>query len=277
MNKINYHNLLLVAIDAVLKASEKILEVYKTDFSFMLKTDASPVTIADKQANDIICEILKPTGIDILSEEGQHSSWNERKGLKYLWIVDPLDGTKEFIKKNDEFTVNIALVCEGNPVLGVVYCPVLKELYYGLPLDEGSFKALIPDQLNLTSDTVESMLKSAQKLPMILDKQHLNVVVSRSHFNSETEKYISGLKNVHSDIRYVSRGSSLKLCMIAEGTADIYPRFGPTHEWDTAAGHAIILGTKGNVYQDNTKIPLQYNKENTLNPWFTAVNSMYNS
>lgn len=273
----NYHNLLLIAIEAALRASEKILEVYKTDFSFTQKADSSPVTLADKLANDIICEILKPTEIEVLSEEGQQSSWTARKDLKYIWIVDPLDGTKEFIKKNDEFTVNIALVYDGAPVLGVVYCPVLKELYYGLPFDDGSYKVLIPDVLNIATIRIESLLESAQKLPVIIDNEHLKVVVSRSHFNDETEKYISELKKENSEIRYVSRGSSLKLCMIAEGTADIYPRFGPTHEWDTAAGHAIILGSKGNVYQYNNSVPLKYNKENTLNPWFIAVNLIQNS
>lgn len=271
----NYHNLLIIAIKAALTASEKILEIYKTDFSFTNKADLSPVTVADKQANEIICQMLKSSEIQVLSEEGDHVPWQERKDQRYLWIVDPLDGTKEFIKKNDEFTVNIALTDHGTPILGVVYCPVLRELYYGSPSVDGAFKVLIPESFRLEENNPESLFVLARKLPFDNNSEGLTVVVSRSHRNEETEKYISKLEKEHSSIRFVSRGSSLKLCMIAEGVADIYPRIGPTHEWDTAAGHAIVRLSTGNVYQFETQRPLLYNKENTLNPWFIAVNSNY--
>jgi 3'(2'), 5'-bisphosphate nucleotidase len=275
MTKNNYHNLLITAIKAALVASEKILEIYKTDFSFTNKADLSPVTLADKQANEIICDMLKSSGIKVLSEESEQAPWQERKNQRYLWIVDPLDGTKEFIKKNDEFTVNIALTEFGTPISGVVYCPVLRELFYGSPSVEGAYKVIIPEGFIFDENNPESLFDLARKMPFGNNSEGLTVVVSRSHRNEETEKYISKLEKEHASIRFVSRGSSLKLCMIAEGIADIYPRIGPTHEWDTAAGHAIVRLSGGNVYEFETQKPLLYNKENTLNPWFVAVNSNY--
>jgi 3'(2'), 5'-bisphosphate nucleotidase len=137
----------------------------------------------------------------------------------------------------------------------------------------GAFKALLPENFKFSENSFESLTKSAMRLPSEIKSEFLTVVVSRSHRNEDTEKYISKLEKEHSNIRFVSRGSSLKLCMIAEGIADIYPRFGPTNEWDTAAGHAIVLFSGGNVYQHERQEPLKYNKENTLNPWFIAVNS----
>jgi len=275
MTNIDFHNLLMLAVDAALVASEKILEIYQTDFTYDTKVDLSPVTLADKKANEIICDKLKPTGIHVLSEEGIHSPWIERKGVQYLWIVDPLDGTKEFIKKNDEFTVNIALTENGLPILGVVYCPVFRELYYASPSVAGAYKVIIPENFKTGVTHPELLLNNAVKLPVAKKSKHLNVVVSRSHRNEETDKFISKLEKEHPSINFVTRGSSLKLCMIAEGVADIYPRFGPTNEWDTAAGHAIVLLTGGEVYQHDLKEPLKYNKENPLNPSFIAVNSNY--
>lgn len=276
MTNNDFDNLLIASIDAALTASVKILEVYKTDFSFTSKDDQSPVTLADKQANEIICDTLKTTGINTLSEEGFHLPWQERKDLEFLWIVDPLDGTKEFIKRNDEFTVNIALSHHGIPILGVVYCPVLRQLYYGSPSVNGAFKVIIPENYQSGIFPIQALFNKAQKLTAVNKSGLFTVAVSRSHRNEETEKFISKLENEYSKISFVTRGSSLKLCMIAEGIANIYPRFGPTHEWDTAAGHAIILLAGGNVLDYETKKPLKYNaKENTLNPWFIAVNSNY--
>ena len=246
--------LLALARKASSHASQAILSIYKSeDFGVDMKSDDSPLTKADKKGHDIICSYLEKSGIPILSEEGDHSNYKERKHWSRLWIVDPLDGTKEFIKRNGEFTVNIALVEEQRPILGVVEAPVLDFQYYGI-VGEGAFKV---------AASIEQNLSPLDKLD--ISRQGLKVVASRSHLNDETKEFLTGLNNP--DI--VSMGSSLKFMMIAEGKADIYPRFAPTMEWDTAAAHAIMLALGGNVF-DNKQKPLMYNKENLLNPHFEA-------
>lgn len=258
-------NLLNTAIQASIKAGKEILRIYDTDFNVEYKKDESPLTIADKNANEIIMSFLKNTGISVLSEEGRSISYEERKNWQKLWIVDPLDGTKEFIKRNGEFTVNIALIEEGVPVLGVVYVPVTDELYFG-DLKSGAFKLLKASSLSY----LDSWLEKATQLPL---KTELNrpftVVASRSHLNNETSSFIEELKKKHNKLQIISRGSSLKICMIAEGKADVYPRFAPTSEWDTAAGHAVVKAMGGKVIQsENRNDELKYNKEDILNPWF---------
>lgn len=177
--------------------------------------------------------------------------------------MDPLDGTKEFIKRNGEFTVNIALIKNGNPILGVIYVPVTKDLYFS-DNNNGAFKAV-----NADSETGLNLLKQFSiKLPFFSETETYTVVGSRSHMNLETEKFIETLKAKHGEIDFMSKGSSLKICMVAEGIANIYPRFAPTMEWDTAAGHAIALGSGCTVTQTDEKTHVVYNKEDLLNPWF---------
>ncbi len=257
---------LKTAIIASIKAGKEILKIYNTDFEVEYKKDESPLTIADKNANEIIMSFLKNTGIPVLSEEGRSISYEERKNWTSLWIVDPLDGTKEFVKRNDEFTVNIALIEKGVPVLGVVYVPVTDELYFG-DLDSGAFKLL---GASLVYTSPENWIKKANKLPLERrDNYKFTVVASRSHLNKETSDFIDELKKEHDDVRIISRGSSLKICMIAEGNADVYPRFAPTSEWDTAAGHAVVKAMGGKVLQsENRNEELKYNKKDILNPWF---------
>ena len=261
---------LILAIRAAIEAGEAILGIYQTDFSVEYKNDTSPLTLADKKANDIIIRHLKETNIPVLSEEGRSISYQERKLWNQLWIVDPLDGTKEFIKKNDEFTVNIALVEGHKPILGVIYAPVLDELYFSDRIN-GAYKLKSAQKKLASGEKINKFIVLAEKLPAIRNKSYFGIVASRSHLNEETTAFINKIKNEHPDIRIVSKGSSLKLCMIAEGEADIYPRFAPTSEWDTAAGHAIINASGGKVVlaKDETK-ELQYNKEDILNPWFIA-------
>lgn len=259
------NNLLNIAINAALKAGEEILKIYNTDFEVEYKQDESPLTTADKNANEIIMSFLLGTNIPVLSEEGRSISFEERKSWNKLWIVDPLDGTKEFIKKNDEFTVNIALIKNRKPVMGVVYAPVLDELYFG-DIEEGAYKLEKASGVNLKD---ENFIKLASKLPLSISKPYYGVVASRSHLTSETTAYIDEIKKEHNEIKIVSKGSSLKICMVAEGTADVYPRFAPTSEWDTAAGHAVVLASGGRIVQ--AKSPdeeVVYNKEDILNPWF---------
>lgn len=262
---------MMVAIRAAIEAGAKIMSVYtdpNADFEIEKKADNSPLTIADRKAHEVICEILSTTNIPILSEEGKKLPFESRKNWSELWIVDPLDGTKEFIKKNGEFTVNIAYVKNGVPQAGVIYIPVKEELYLG-DCEYGAFKV---ENINSISDeeTFSSLISRAVQLPIKEDREKFIVVASRSHLSPETEEFIGKIKELHSDIETVSKGSSLKLCLIAEGKADIYPRFAPTMEWDTAAGHAIIRAAGREVYNTDEKTPLSYNKEDLLNPWFIA-------
>jgi 3'(2'), 5'-bisphosphate nucleotidase len=255
---------LSLAIKASLLAGKEILKVYNSDdFEIKIKSDNSPLTLADKKAHEIIVEILKESNIPVLSEEGKSIPFEERKKWDLYWLVDPLDGTKEFIKRNGEFTVNVALIENGTPILGVIYVPVTKDLYFS-DSTNGAFKAV-----NADSETELNLLKQfSVKLPFFSETEIYTVVGSRSHMNTETEKFIETLKTKHDEIDFMSKGSSLKICMVAEGIANIYPRFAPTMEWDTAAGHAIALGSGCTVTQIDEKTLVVYNKEDLLNPWF---------
>jgi 3'(2'), 5'-bisphosphate nucleotidase len=257
----NISKLIETAVKAAVKAGNEILDVYyNSDFGVEFKSDNSPITLADKRAHEVIVEHLIPTNIPILSEEGKTISFDERKNRELFWLVDPLDGTKEFIKRNNEFTVNIALIEGQTPIAGVVYVPVTKVLYWAD--QNGSFKAKVSGENNLLNDI--------EKLPISSERENFVIVCSKSHMNRETEEFISSIDTKGKAIEMVSKGSSLKLCMVAEGNADIYPRLGPTMEWDTAAGHAIVIFAGKQVYQFENKKPLIYNKENLLNPWFVV-------
>ncbi len=255
------------AVKATLEAGKAIQEVYHSpDFDIQVKKDKSPLTKADRKAHEIIVSGLGQTGIPILSEEGKHLEYAERKKWGRFWLVDPLDGTKEFIKKNGEFTVNIALVEDGTPVMGIIYAPVLNTLYFAMK-GEGAYKLELQDYHDKVF-SYEALRKRAQKLPVKQERKQYTVVASRSHMSDETMEFIEKLKKEHGELDFISRGSSLKLCMVAEGKADVYPRFGPTMEWDTGAGHAIALESGCQVTLDDGVSNLQYNKENLLNPYF---------
>lgn len=259
--------LLKQAIEASLAGAVEIMDVYENaDFQVQTKDDNSPLTIADLRAHNAIKDLLEKTGIPILSEEGADIPYEERSAWKRFWLVDPLDGTKEFIKRNGEFTVNVALIENGSPVLGVVYAPVLKQIYYG-DLEDGAFmgKGVVAEE------AVEAISGKSEKLPVATERETLNVVASKSHLNQDTKDFIANLeKESDKPVDTVSIGSSLKLCLVAEGKADIYPRFGPTMEWDTGAGHAVVKAAGKKVYQADGEQELKYNKENLLNPYFVV-------
>ncbi len=257
-------DLVKTAIKAAITSGVEINILYKSGYiETKFKKDKSPVTNADLVSNKIIIDHLRSTGIPILSEENKAIPYSERKSWDRLWIVDPLDGTKEFIKGNGEFTVNIALVNNNKPVLGVIYAPVTKELYFGSS-GIGSFKANAED----AGQDIEIIVDSAQKLPSS-DQNSINIVaVSRSHMNKATEDYIRSRSGVSEKPILVSRGSSLKICMVAEGNARYYPRFGPTMEWDIAAGHAIAKYAGKTIRRIDNRGEISYNKENLLNPDF---------
>jgi 3'(2'), 5'-bisphosphate nucleotidase len=272
MNQEELNKHLRTAINASLKAGEKIIEVYNSDFAVEHKDDKSPLTLADKKSHETIDEILSETKIPVLSEEGKNIPYDERKNWQHLWIVDPLDGTKEFVKRNGEFTVNIALIENQKPILGVIYIPMMKVLYFsskGL----GAYKIdLSPLPLSLTRRGVggeaEELISLSEKLPLKKSLSKFTVVASRSHLSPETENFINELKSKHGEINFVSSGSSIKLCLVAEGSANIYPRFAPTMEWDTAAGQAIAELAGKTVIDYSTKKSMLYNRENLLNNWF---------
>ena len=261
-------------------AGDAIMEIYNRDFSIEYKEDKSPLTEADLASNEIIIKglnalnstlnIQHPTfkSIPILSEEGKEISYEERKNWEYFWLIDPIDGTKEFIKKNGEFTVNIALIHKDTPVLGVVYAPALKDMYWAVK-GKGAFKAIVNDDFWMLND--EEQAKLIKKLPLYHNNDHennLTIVASKSHLSSETQDLIDHLTLNIQHPTFISKGSSLKLVMVAEGSADIYPRLAPTMEWDTAAADAIVRESGKMTYQFENEQPVLYNKENLLNPWF---------
>lgn len=257
-----------VAIRAALEAGEAIMEVYGSeDFGIEAKEDSSPLTLADQRAHAVILNLLEATEYPVLSEEGRLIPYAERRLWHRFWMVDPLDGTKEFIQRNGEFTVNIALVEDGKVIFGVVYAPVIKELYVGIP-GRGAYRCR--KEFNFTQP-IDYLLQFADPLP--LENQHpelFTVVASRSHYNEETKLFVEKLDSGGRELSLVNRGSSLKLCLVASGEADIYPRLGPTMEWDTAAAHAVVKAAGRNVYRTDNGEELSYNKQNLLNPNFVV-------
>ncbi len=263
------NDLLKIAIEAAIEAGKEILSVYKKDFSIETKIDNSPLTEADTKSHHIIKKILSPVAINILSEEGKQLSYNERKNWKKFWLVDPLDGTKEFIKRNGEFTVNIALIENNFPVAGVVHVPVTGKTYFASE-HTGSF---VFTYLQDDKKTIDEYVNDAKKLPDASPLSVYTIVASRSHNTPETENFINEKRKEFGEVNCISSGSSLKLCLVAEGKANIYPRLAPTMEWDTAAGHAVAKFAGCKVYSYLTQEELQYNKENLLNPSFIVERS----
>ena len=255
------------AIHAAIEAGKQILDVYNQDFLVDTKEDNSPLTEADRRAHKIIKQILEPTNLPLLSEEGKMIQYAERRYWSNFWLVDPLDGTKEFIKKNGEFTVNIALIQNGAPVLGVVYVPVTARLYWGC---EGNGSYVVDIKNDNTVNEADSLYKKAHQLPLQTSEKGYTIVASRSHNTPETEAFIEEKRKQHGEVNLISAGSSLKLCLVAEGKAQVYPRLAPTMEWDTAAGHAVAKFAGCAVYNFTTRTELEYNKENLLNPWFVV-------
>lgn len=242
------------------EAGTAIMRVYASDFRVRRKADSSPLTEADSVAHRIIADALKAEhpGIPILSEESSElAPYSERRRWTRYWLVDPLDGTKEFIKRNGQFTVNIALVVHGCPVAGVVYAPARDWMYWG-SLSAGAFKS---------ANGGEPVAVRCAEVP---ESGSLRVVGSNSHLSTETREYLEALRIRYSKISFVAMGSSLKICLVADGSAELYPRLAPTMEWDTAAAHAVLAAAGGRLIDQGTGNELCYNKENLLNGWFVA-------
>ncbi|MDJ0783943.1 MAG: 3'(2'),5'-bisphosphate nucleotidase CysQ [Desulfosarcinaceae bacterium] len=269
------HQLLPPVIVAAVAAGKAILEVYGTDFDVDIKADKSPLTEADRRSHEIIMKALAETELPVLSEEGREIPYAERSAWDPFFLVDPLDGTKEFIKRNGEFTVNIALIAGRAPVMGVIYVPVKDWLYFAGE-GFGAFKlegaaAQVPADTAQGSLDLTALSEKGQALPISAAMARpFTIVGSRSHANPELEAEIDKQRAQHGEVAFISAGSSLKLCLVAEGAADLYPRTGPTMEWDTGAGQAIALFAGAEVVEFESGKPLAYNKENLLNPWFVV-------
>ncbi|MBI9035356.1 MAG: 3'(2'),5'-bisphosphate nucleotidase CysQ [Bacteroidales bacterium] len=270
MSNIDFELLLPRVIKTAIEAGKATLEVYNSDFSVQTKSDDSPLTLADQRSHEIIEAELTSTLIPILSEEGRDIPYSERKSWTYFWLIDPLDGTKEFVKRNSEFTVNIALIHESEAILGVIYVPVYDLLYFAN--EKGSFKLEKASEFISNSINLNSIINISCRLPLqkTSESDEIIVVASKSHLNQKTADYIKSLSEIHSNVRSVSRGSSLKLCLVAEGSADLYPRFGPTMEWDIAAGSAIIKFAGATIETAREQLPLLFNKQSLINPEFIA-------
>lgn len=265
-------NLLSTAIGAAVRAGYKTMEVYNSDdFQVNLKSDHTPLTLADRLAHEEIKNTLTKTYIPVLSEEGRNILYEERKGWDYFWVVDPLDGTKEFIKRNGEFTVNIALIYEQHPIAGVIYVPVTGKLYYSI-IPEGAFMVNALEPTPRFEISFGELQPLSQKLPVPTTRESIVIVESRSHSTPETIEYINAIAEKYQPVELLPVGSSLKMCMIAEGKADLYPRLSLSSEWDTAAGQAIVEGAGFKVSTYETGERLSYNKEDLVNPWFIVSN-----
>lgn len=271
----NRSNWLYIAITAALEAGKAILEVYAAPgMQVEKKADDSPLTLADHRSHQIIKAAIGGLGIPVLSEEGRDIPFAVRKQWSRMWIVDPLDGTKEFVKRNGEFTVNIALVEDGVPTLGVIFVPVTDTLYFAA-LERGAFKLekCRENEVNATPpggiDSLDALIEKAVRLPLPPDTDRpFTIMGSRSHATPELDAYVETMRREHGQLDFIAAGSSLKICRVAEGKADIYPRLGPTMEWDTAAGQAIATACGAQVVRHDDGRPLAYNKADLLNPWF---------
>ena len=273
MERSTYGDLIGAAIAAAQQAGEEILAVYGTGFTVEQKEDRSPLTEADKRAHAAIVKALAGTGLPILSEEGREIPLAERQGWEHYWLVDPLDGTKEFIKRNGEFTVNIALMARDEapigplgahtPVGGVIHVPVKDTLYFAWQ-GGGAYRGAG----NLQAADAYERAAHTERLPVTTQRDAYTIVASRSHPSPDTQAFIERMEQEHGRVETVSMGSALKICLVAEGAADVYSRYAPTMEWDTAAGHAIAREAGRDLTDVSTNARMRYNKQDLLNNWF---------
>ncbi len=264
------HYLLCEVFNAAIRAGAAIMTVYKQrdDYDVAIKSDRTPITVADRLAHKTIREYLGPTRIPVLSEEGREMGYDERRNWELFWLVDPLDGTVEFIKGNNEFTVNIALMENNVSVASVVYVPYIGRLYFALR-GRGAYRKehILPDAD--ACYTYDAILHDARRLPCEEHPQRpLRVAVSRSHQTPETAEHIADLRRTYPDLEILEQGSSYKFCLLAEGAVDYYVRTTHTYEWDTAAGELILAEAGGHTEALPDGSPFHYNKEDLHNPWF---------
>jgi 3'(2'), 5'-bisphosphate nucleotidase len=260
-------NIRSTVTQAVLDAGREILKIYSGDFTVYTKDDNSLLTEADRKSHKVLVSALSRY-YPVLSEESALVPYEERRYWKEYWLIDPLDGTREFVKRNGEFTVNVALIRNGFPVAGWVYAPVKDTLYIGFQ-GKGAFRVLDASRQN-----PDELMKDGIPLPRTDHYRILRVVVSRSHLNNKTSDFIEKLRQHHGQVESISIGSSLKLCLVAEGAADVYPRFGLTMEWDTAAADAICRSVGSLIVNMENGLPLVYNKKDLHNPSFLVLRTL---
>lgn len=264
--------LLPKAYNAALRAGAQILDIYtqKSDYTIDIKSDNTPITKADRASHNLIKEYLGQTRIPMLSEEGREMLYEERKGWDLFWMVDPLDGTKEFIKGNGEFTVNIALMDDNRPAISIVYVPYLNKIYFcdraqGVFLKEGATPYIAAEQ------SLTEIMDGAKRLPLATQVNNpIRIAVSRSHNTEETFKHIEAIRQAYPDAVVVEQGSSYKFCLLAEGILDYYVRTTFTYEWDTAAGELILEAAGGKTCSLHDNKQFTYNKPSLLNPHFVC-------
>ncbi len=262
MDQKKIKELTALALEAAFSAGKKILEIYDRTITVDYKSDGSPLTEADKASHEIIIHALQISGLPVLSEEGKEIPYERRSSWKYFWLVDPLDGTKEFIKRNGEFTVNIALMENNQPRAGIIFQPVKGIAFAGIEGD-GLYKFSINEKIVLDDN-------HKLKVNINTEENKIRVIASRSHKSVETDTFINNLRSSKKNIELLNVGSSLKFCLLAEGIADIYPRFAPTMEWDTAAGHALLKSVGKNIYLHPGGSEMTYNNPKLINDWFIA-------
>ncbi|MDE5578998.1 MAG: 3'(2'),5'-bisphosphate nucleotidase CysQ [Alistipes sp.] len=259
--------------NAAVRAGAAIMQVYKNrdDYDISLKSDRTPITVADRLAHKTIREYLGPTRIPVLSEEGREMLYDERRNWELYWLVDPLDGTVEFIKGNNEFTVNIALMENNVCMAAVIYVPYYEKVYFA-ERNAGTFlkEHIAPDAA--ADYSYEWIIGGTLRLPLEAEPPHdrLRVALSRSHQTAETHEHVARLRERFPDLEIVEQGSSYKFCMLAEGRADYYVRTTHTYEWDTAAGELILAEAGGSTRALPDGRTLCYNEEDLRNPWFVC-------
>lgn len=267
------NKLLITAWNAAVEAAAAIMQVYKGNYQIDYKNDHSPVTVADKLADEIIQHHLRTTGIPVISEESAMLPYDQRKDMNKLWIVDPLDGTKEFIRHSTDFTVNIGLIKNNTPILGVVIAPALQIGYWSTS-EAGAFKTT---SIN-TFSFIDNLIKQGQPIQCAVSiHQPLRVTGTKSHMNRETELFFEKIKQLYPDTEFISVGSSLKFCKVAEGEADLYVRLSPINEWDTAAGDAMVRNAGGYCLYIENNQNLTYNKSHLLQEHFIACSKASHS
>jgi 3'(2'), 5'-bisphosphate nucleotidase len=267
----DYKELLKLAINAAFAAGDEILKIYHTDFYVETKSDNTPVTLADKTSGKCITQLLAASNIPVIGEEEEILDYSIRKTWPQVWIVDPLDGTKEYVKRNGEFAVNIALVENNKPVIGIIFAPVVKDIYFAYH-NGGSYKISQPDMIMALTkkDLTQDLFEFATKLPAQKLPKAYTVVGSRSHLSREINDHVNKLKNLYGEVDMISVGSSIKQCWVAEGKAHEYSRYGTTMEWDTAAGQCILEEAGCHLIDLETNLPMVYNRENMKNNYFIA-------
>lgn len=276
LNREQIDYLLIHAYNAAIRAGARILEIYAGGhFDVDMKSDHTPITLADRDSHELIKQYLSRTRIPLLSEEGRDLLYEERRNWDLFWMVDPLDGTKEFLKENGEFTVNIALMADNEPTIGIIYVPYIRKMYYAVKGEGSYLKTHVEPDPEADFD-LAALKENATRLPLAKEANRpIRIAVSRSHNTPETFEHIHHIRETYPDAVTVEQGSSYKFCMLAEGAVEIYFRTSDTYEWDTASGEIILSEAGGATEPFGGGVGIQYNKVSLLNPHFVGRSKFF--